>query len=296
MKLGIFLASVATKFGIDTTSPEFAEVLASGTEIPDNIANLYVNNNGLMTLEAAKNNPLLKNHFTATVLNPIDSNLDALMTEFELPDEIKAELKGNPNTYQRVPAVVRKIQELIIQRAGASGKAKDDLTNQINALQQKLATSETAMQTTLAQKEEAHMNEMKDLLLDAIISGKKLNTSAFPAETIKMIARKFVDDALVNKGVKIKNVNRTLQLKQAAEEALDYYENNAPVSVDSFVEQVLANNKLLAVTDQSTATGTMGFPPQLPNTRTSPSVPLAGMSTKLDRAMADYNSQGARVV
>jgi len=294
MTIGAFLGAILPKLGIDTASANLAEVLALGLDIPDNMAVPLVTQITavpLLTMEAAQNNQQLKNKFKAEALNAVDVTLGSLMTEYQLADDVVSEINGTGNTYQKIPALVKKIHALEVAKSAATSKEKPELTNQINALNQRLADIQASTATTIAQKDQQHLDEMSDMLLLNTIRSKNLNTSVFPLETVVSFAEQLVKQELQKKGVKIKNVNRTLQLKQAAEEALDYYDtNNSLVTVDALVDQVLANNKLIAVTSQAQvpAPGNNGQQPIIP-TQQNQNAPRVGMSSKLDAALADFH-------
>lgn len=294
MTIGAFIGAILPKLGIDTTSADLAEVLALGLDIPDAMAVPLVSRITavpLLTMEAARNNQELKNRFKAEALNGVDSTLSSLMTEFQLSEDIVNEINGTGNTFQKIPALVKKIQALENAKSTAASKDKPELTNQINALNQKLAELQASNATTLAQKEQQHLDEMTELLLENTIRSKNLNTSVFPIDTVATLARLKVNEELAKRGVKIKNVNRTLQLKQAAEEALDYFENNVPVTVDALVEQVLANNKLIAVSTTGQPAAPVNTTGQPPITTPQPvNNPRMGMASKLDAALVDFNT------
>lgn len=295
MTIGAFLGAILPKLGIDTSAANLADVLALGLDIPDNMAVPLVTQITavpLLTMEAAQNNQQLKNRFKAEALNAIDGTLATLMSEYQLPDDVVSEINGTGNTYQKIPALVKKIQALEVAKSAAASKDKPELTNQINALNQRLADIQASTATTIAEKDQQHLSEMTDMLLLNTIRSKNLNTSVFPLETVVSFAKQLVETEVQKKGVKIKNVNRTLHLKQAAEEALDYYDsNNVLVTVDALVDQVLANNKLIAVTSpaQVPAPGIIGQQQPIIPTQQIQNIPRTGMSSKLDAALADFH-------
>lgn len=289
MKLSDFIAAMALKFNIDTSNPAFADILSSAVDVPDSVATMFVSNNSLMTAEAAKNNSALKMHFRAAALGPLDRSVEDVMAELELPEEIRAEIKGNNNTYEKIPALMRKIKEYEAQKSTASGKDKTDLTTKINELNQKVAEAVNTSNSALAERDKVHAEEIKDLILNSKIASRKLDTSRFDMDLMLSLARQKVDSELVKKGAKIVNQNRTLVLKQVQDDGLDYYENSQPMDIDTLIDQVLANNKLLAVTGQPPAPGAnpLGFPP-LPPVPGQPRIVHTGMQSKLDIAMNDY--------
>lgn len=291
VKLGTFIYNLATKLGVDTTSPEFIELQSAALEVPDNVASSFQNLT-LLTEESAKNNPKLKSYFTAQALNGSDARINSSMEELGFPEDFRNEIVGVHNTYDRISLLAKKAAELGNQKAAATGKEKESVANQYNAAMQELANQKKLYEQQMVTKELEYADKMKTHILRGKLTSRKLDTSRFDLETMSDIAFNQLQKELATKGIKIKNENDVLKLKQAQDDALDYYENNQPYSVDQLIDSVLANNKLLAVNDQPTAAGNNGamqnYNPATtpPNGKTAQ--PLTGMRSKLDKMAADY--------
>lgn len=302
VKLGTFLTNLAQKFGgVDTTSPEFIELLSANLDIPDGIAGSFMNAN-ILTEESARNNPKLKTHFTALALNGGDARITAAMDELAFSEDARSEILSAQSTFDRIGLLARKAAEIGKQKVDATGKEKESLTTQYNALQQQIATLKQDYEGKLTAKDTEFTSKITDYILRNKMSTRKLDTTRFDGETMSTIAFNFLTKALQEKGIKIKNENDVLKLKQAQEESLDYYFNNQPYTIDMLIDEVLANNKLLAVTDPNTPPpGNNGFqqnytPPANGAQQPGQPKPLNGMISTLDKALADYNMGSGAVV
>lgn len=291
MKIGAFLTKLAAKTGVDITAPEFAEFLSSAIELPDAMASAF-DSARIYTPESARNDHELKNMFFAQALNGVDTRISTLLDEYQLPDELRTTITGEPKTIEKIPAFIKAIKALESQKVGATAGEKANLQQQINALQAAKATEIQALRDEFSTTESGYRQRIQKMHIDRLISGKKLDTSKFDDETMLELAQSLLGKNLAQKGAKIVDINDTFVLKRAADESLDYYENNQAVTLDSFIDQVLAANKLLAVNDPAPAPGNSQhgqrqLPPSPTPTPNGQPQPTSNFQSKLDRAKAD---------
>src|SRR3990167_981894 len=118
--LGEYLTELAKKAGIDIEDAKLKEVVTkvATQEIDDSIVTKL--NASYMTTEAAKQNPDIKKHFTASVLNGLDTELDSILSDSEFSDDLRAQIKAEKSSYKRVPMLVKAVKELEAAKAGAS--------------------------------------------------------------------------------------------------------------------------------------------------------------------------------
>ncbi len=215
------------------------------------------------------------------------------MNELGLPDEVRTEILGQQSTFDRISLYGRKIKELSAQKETATGQERTQLATQINTLQGKITELTQQAQTQTAALKQAHATEMADLILSGKISSRKLDTTAYPLEVMSGIARNFIDQALTERGIKISNQERKLLLKQSANPDLDYFHNGQAYTIDQLIDEVLAKNKLITVTDPAPLNpGSNGnsqryTPPVQQNGNNNTVQPLNGMLGKLDKIAAD---------
>lgn len=248
MLFGDFLNTMAAKLG-EQQNPHLVSLLANNqltqAEIHDDLANLL--NTGLMSLDGAKNNSDVQNHFKPIILKGIDERLDAIAKQFGFESELAAE----KSTYKRAEIIASKMQSLIDAEKNKNGKPSEkenQLNQQLQQLQAQLQTAIAAKDSEIAQLKQAHESQLLSMLIDAELGDKPYANDSIPRNVNIMTARNLVDAMLKEKGVIAINDNGTLRLKQAANPTLDYMDEGfKPVSFSSFADKVLADSKMLRV-------------------------------------------------
>ena len=248
MLIGEFLNTMAAKLGAQQ-NPHLVSLLANNqltqAEIHDDLANLL--NTGLMSLDGAKNNSDVQNHFKPIILKGVDERLDAIAKQFGFETELAAE----KSTYKRAEIIASKMQSLIDAEKNKNGQPSEkenQLNQQLQQLQSQLQTAIAAKDGEIAQLKQAHESQLLSMLIDAELGDKPYANDAIPRNVNVMTARNLVDAMLKEKGVVAINDNGTLRLKQAANPTLDYMDEGfKPVSYSSFADKVLADSKMLRV-------------------------------------------------
>lgn len=248
MLIGEFLNTMAAKLGAQQ-NPHLVSLLANNqltqAEIHDDLANLL--NTGLMSLDGAKNNSDVQNHFKPIILKGVDERLDAIAKQFGFETELAAE----KSTYKRAEIIASKMQALIDAEKNKNGQPSEkenQLNQQLQQLQSQLQTAIAAKDSEIAQLKQAHESQLLSMLIDAELGDKPYANDAIPRNVNVMTARNLVDAMLKEKGIVAINDNGTLRLKQAANPTLDYMDEGfKPVSYSSFADKVLADSKMLRV-------------------------------------------------
>lgn len=283
MKFGDFLNNLAKKAGKEN-DPALVAILSSSElanrEIDDEFAN-HVDNN-LMSLDGAKNNASLLNHFKPIVLKALDDQYAILSEELGIADVVGAE----KSTYKKLDLLKSKYSSMITELKEKKGKGNDNeaqLTEQIKQLQGQLSKLTEQSKTELDGLKNAHSNEMNDMLVKFALTGKKYAMKDVPVDVNVLTAKNLLQAELKKASAVIVNDNGVLKLKQESNPTLDYYDStHKNISFDDFTNQVLANNKLLEVSG-----GGKDNPPatQPPTPTTIPGGQQNNMS-KFNEAMA----------
>ena len=262
VKIGTLLNNLAKKANFNTDTPEFADLLSANLEIPDDLNEAL--NSKLLTEESAKNNPALKKHFRSSILDGVDKNIVSLFEEFKFDDTARQEILGVENTYERVTALAKKVQTLEAQKQAAGSTDKAQLQQTINQLNQEKAQLIKQYDDQIKQIRQDAQNEITNTLFRNSLAEVDLAEDQFDRETMLDLAEKRINKALTTKGAKVVNKNGVLQLVQASDEALDYYENNKLVSYREFRDSELAAAKIMKVNKPAGPAGTQpinGIPP-----------------------------------
>ena len=288
MLIGEFLNTMAAKLGAQQ-NPHLVSLLANNqlaqAEIHDDLANLL--NTGLMSLDGAKSNSDVQNHFKPIILKGVDERLDAIAKQFGFETELAAE----KSTYKRAEIIASKMQSLIDAEKNKNGQPSEkenQLNQQLQQLQSQLQTAIAAKDGEIAQLKQAHESQLLSMLIDAELGDKPYANDAIPRNVNVMTARNLVDAMLKEKGVVAINDNGTLRLKQAANPTLDYMDEGfKPVSYSSFADKVLADSKMLRVN-----TAGKQQPTQQPNQKiidtqpTTPQIPQS-FAASIGNSIAD---------
>lgn len=290
MKLGDFLNSLAIKAGINPAEKALVDFLSR-----QDIANIDVSNElassidaNLMTLDGAKNNPTIKSHFFASALNGIDTEILNALPEFGFGDDIITEFKNEKNTNGKLRNLVTKLKEAQKNHAAADNSVdKKKYAEEITALNGKISKLSDDHKAEINSIKNQHAQEIKDMLLTNMLVGKNYANKELPAEVNSTVARTLVNNALQTKGAKLINVNGKLMLKRSDDESLEYMENHKPITPESFIDSVLADNKLLAVSGHATPKT-----PVTPDKKTVPSGSNFGQQIdQLNETINQFNEQ-----
>jgi predicted peroxiredoxin len=281
MTLGDLLNTLASKIG-KQNEQGLIDVLSrsevSQITIPDSIANAL--SSELLSLDGAKNNAAVKSHFRAEALNAVDKEITNLVNEFGFDDEV---FKTEKDTYAKIRALNPKIKTLLETKPDDNNAAaKAELQKQVVELNNKMAQLINDHKSETGKLKQDHEQQFLDWQVTNMLRNFNYANKDIPQDVNLELARTLLNKSLSERGVKIMNDKGALKLRQANDEALEYFdEAHKPVSAVDFVSKILADSKLLAVTD-----------PPKGGTKFVPAVPQQGnnnnqMNTaKFDTAMA----------
>jgi hypothetical protein len=291
VKIGTLLTNLAKKAGYD---PNLIAVPAEAFDVPDELVAAL--DAKLLTEESAKNNPALKNYFRSQALDAIDQNIVALLDEFEFDEASANEITGIKNTYERLPALAKKIRDLEAQKAAAGKGDKAALQEQINRLNQEKAQLIADKDKEIQAMRGEAQTEITNFMFRNAITSVDLVTDQFDKETMLELAEQRIRKELQAQGAKAINKDGVLTLVQASDEALNFYKDNKAVTFNDFIDGVLANAKILKVTKTTTAgaTGTQATNGNTSQTTTTQAAPVNNaLLSKIDQAKAAYAKTGS---
>ncbi len=264
MKLGDFLNTLAQKIGAQN-NPALINILSkaelANTDLEDDFANLI--NGGLMSLDAAKNNAQLRNHFYGLALNGVDSELMNIASELGLEENFINQLKGDKDTYNKLRGLKDKMIELKNKKSGEGDSGKRaEYQKQIDDLNKTVASLKEANANDISGLKSQHDAEITDLLIHSSLMSKNYANKELKPEINAITAKALVDMELAKRGAIVVRDGRDIVLKQKSNPELDYYENNVKVGYDDFVTKTLTNSKLLAVSNGKEPTPQQRVPQQ----------------------------------
>lgn len=267
MKLGDFLNNQAAKVGLQN-DPALIAILSNSEiankDIDDTIAKAMDQN--LMSLESAKNNFGLKNHYSATILNAVDARL---LDGLDLDEETLNAIQSEKSSYNKID-LVKSALKTQIERLRDSANDTDNKTKkaeiekQIKALNDELSNAKQLHEKTVKELQSKHEEEIKDFIFMNHLAGKPYANKDWTTEDNTAFAKTLIQNALKEKGIVVVKDGNNLKLKQADSPELDYYQDNKQISFSDFTDQVLASKKMLAVNNSGNTPNTHQPPTQIP--------------------------------
>ena len=287
MKLGDFLNTMAQKGKIEldfgTLSNKKLDEL-NMIEIDDTVAGQF--DSSLMSLDGAKNNPEVLNHFKPIILKAVDNKYAILAEKYGLGDDFTNE----KNTYKKADLLEAKIDAKLAEleaQKGKGGNAEKEqlLAKQLGDLQTQLSTltenSKKEVETVRGQYE----NEITEMHVKNLLAGKKFATKDLPIEVNTQMARLLIDKQLKEKGAMLVRKDGELKLVQAALPEMDFYMDNKPVSFSDFTNKILADNKMLEVSQPAT------HPQQTPTTVQTGNINTAKFEAQMQQSLASIQTK-----
>lgn len=257
--LSEIIQSVATKAGIPADSAELKAIVTNAevmkVTVPDALATSF--DSGIHSLESAESSLRTKLH--AEAYNGVDAAIYELAkTEYGLDDEAIKPLKETKKTNERIKLLAGKVAELVEKKAGAAAPDKAKITEQINALNQKIADITKSHNDALAQKELEHLNEITSMVQDRSLSSHQFAMDV-PVDVNITTAKQFLQKSFAKDGVKAVYDKATGTMKLVKEDGTDFFNSkNEKVSYSDYEKTVLAENKLLKVADPAAGKGGQG--------------------------------------
>jgi hypothetical protein len=247
--LGEFINSALQKAGIAADNEYLKRVLQNPEltkeTVPDEIVSQF--NSTLLTLDQAKTNYDLKNHFYGAALAPVEKELQNLATAYEFSEEDLAELNGIKSTFSKIPALKAKLDNAIAKKAAAAGGDKGKHAEEIVRLNAEIAAAKAEMSNATQRISSEYEGKFVDMALNNFMSQYSF-TDAIPKDVAAMTARNIFEQTVNSKRAKYKLVNNELTLVNADDESLPFMQENQPVQFKAFVDKIVADNKLLKTT------------------------------------------------
>lgn len=249
MNLGDFLNNMAAKAGMQN-DPALVDLLSSSELANTNIADEFANalDSSLMSLEGAKNNRDLLNHYKPIILKAADEKFAILAEKYGIVNE----MQGEQSTYKKIDILENRLAAKMAELESKAGKGAQSeetakLVKQIEALQKQIIEVQTAKETELAQLRDQHNKQQLDMLVNIELNGKRYANQDL-GDTNITIGRALVEKALKEQNAVLVNEGGVLKLKQADNPQLDYVDSGfKPVTFGDFTNRVLAEKHLLEV-------------------------------------------------
>lgn len=247
MKLSESLKSLATLSGIKEDDANLVKLLAATNTIDVDDTLAATLGTSLLTMDAAKNNPTLKSHFTGQALSTLDSKIDAQLVKFGLSEEEIAEIKGIKSSYERV----EKLTELVAKNTESKSGNNKTVSEKAQA---KLETEKAELIKQLGLKETEYKDSLtgfkKDFMLNNLLAGMQYTLPDELGASEKTAMVKSILTSKMNELGVVFDLDNDKLIPKTKENTI-YYKNNQPISTEDFVKQILTEKKLVKVADAS---------------------------------------------
>ena len=249
MNLGDFLNTLAAKSGMQN-DPALVDLLSNSELANHHISDEFANalDTSLMSLEGAKNNRDLLNHYKPIILKAADEKFAILAEKYGIVNE----MQGEQSTYKKIDILENRLAAKMAELENKAGKGAQSeetarLVKQIENLQKQIIEVQTAKDTELAQLRDQHTKQQLDMLVNIELNGKRYANQDL-GDTNITIGRALVEKALKEQNAVLVNDGGVLKLKQAENPQLDYVDSGfKPVTFGDFTNRVLAEKHLLEV-------------------------------------------------
>jgi hypothetical protein len=263
MKLKDFLTALGKKSNADLTKADFADILKSDVDIPQELADTI--ERALMNEEAAKNNAKIKAAVKAEVYNGIDSDIDTLLEELGVDETVGKSVKEQKKTVDKLKSLATHYKAEA-EKASKKGNTADAeaLRTQVTELNNRIKGMQTDSQKTIDQLKADNENNLTDYEVQALLATKQyaLPDQMKPTEKVRT-AHGILKDELAAKGLKLVRENGSVILRKIdGTEAFD--DKNNKMELTSFADGALAQRGLLKQSDPNKPEGNDPPPPKVP--------------------------------
>jgi hypothetical protein len=287
MKLGDFLNTLARKCNIEN-DPHLVSFLSNAENANREIADEFVNSidTNLMSLEGAKNNPAVLNHYKPIILKAVDDKFAVIAEKYGFSED----LLNEKSSYKKFDILESRIEKKIAEIEAKQGKTGDKekeakLTEQLNELTGKLQQITQQKETELKAVETRYEGEITEMHVKNLLASKKYATKDLPSDVNISVARHLLDSQLKAQGAMLVRKDGELRLVQAANPDMDFVDTGfKKVSFADFTNKVLAENKLLDVSTGEPAKPAQQHQQQ-PIIPTQPNVNTSKFDAAAQRAM-----------
>ncbi len=288
--LGDFINNLAKQAGIPADDKQLIDVLSSDavrtTTIPDDLAGNI--NKAFYTLDAARNNDTLKDHYYALFAKGGEAHLRRLSDEMGWDSATVDAIMAEKNLMGKYAKAV----ETVKATAAKTAKPAKEVEEQISKLHADLKSAQEAAKNAVEQERTAWVNRLQSQAINGTLASFDYGLD-LPKEIAIDTANALLNRKLAEAKYKVGYDPETNSISLLTEAGMLAYENNTPVDFKGFASRILADNKLLKVA--APAGGPPQHKPAAPgwNPATTPAPPANGKPAPDMSAIAEANRKAA---
>jgi hypothetical protein len=257
--LGQLISHLATKAGVSKDDQNLINVLSNAELSKVNVHSDLINalDNNLLSIDVAKDNhPEISKVYKAQALNAFDKNLETAISDAGFTEDEVTELKGIKNTYGRFEKVVAMLKE---KKAATPNKEdKSALQKQVDELIANMKKLEEGKDAEIARLKAQNAIDKVSYEVRDLLRGKKTIYDNLPAATRAASLSVLIENALKEKDAELVFDDKGAFTIQKKDGSAYLGANHSRYTPESFIDEILANNKVIAVNPQN--------PPKNPDT------------------------------
>jgi RNase H-fold protein (predicted Holliday junction resolvase) len=271
MNAGEFISKMAAMAGMNAQDPALVDLLSSSDfanyKISDDVATKITSS--LMTMDAARNNEKLRDHFYAEYHDNLDKNLNNLIEKYQFDTEVVEAVKSESKTRDKYNRLIDKMNELQNKKANAVSKStKVEVEQEIQTLNNQIKDLQTKLQNAPAERDQFWSERLKTKAIQSMLSGYQYaGEKDIPKDVLIETAQILLNKKLNENKIRIEYNSDQDIVSLKTESGLDFYKYNSPVSFKSFTDAVLSESKMLQIPGAS-APQQSAAQPKLPTSQT----------------------------
>lgn len=263
--IGELIHKLATKAGIDPTNEQLMSVLTkaelANAPIPESLSTSILSyTDKLLTEDSAKNNDTLKNHYFALYAKGNEAKMKALLDENGLSD-LYEDIVSEKGQGTKIEKLVNAIKDAESKKASAKGGDKKEYEQMITDLNNQLKTVKDSIPSIASERDNYWKTRVQNTEMNRMLSTYQYGID-LPSEVILQTANALVSRKLQEQKLKVDFNPDTNNFSLKTESDMEYFKDNTPVPFKSFVDSVLAENKMLKIAGSASATGGSTKPAQ----------------------------------
>ena len=292
--LGDFINNLAKQAGIPADDKQLIDVLSSDavrtTTIPDDLAGNI--NKAFYTLDAARNNDTLKDHYYALFAKGGEAHLRRLSDEMGWDSATVDAIMAEKNLMGKYAKAV----ETVKATAAKTAKPAKEVEEQISKLHADLKAAQEAAKSAVEQERSTWVNRLQSQAINGTLASFDYGLD-LPKEIAIDTANALLNRKLAEAKYKVGYDPETNSISLLTEAGMLAYENNTPVDFKGFASRVLADNKLLKVAAPASgtpqpkpaATGWNQAPMPAPTTNGKPAPDMSAIAEANRKAAESFS-------
>lgn len=251
MKVGVLFASMLEKIGLDPADEKYKDVLSVGVEVDHETEKAL---NGLLSIDAAKNNPELKKYYYANAYDGLERDLIKRAENIGDADFLER-IKSEKSTGKKQGLLLDKMEELRGSANNSGDKETEKaLKEQIKTLNADLSKYKDGYihKDELTKKEQEFETERLNSIIESTFAGQKW-TEAIAPNFRSVVGKSALNEKLSELGASIVRDGNTVKLVQASNPEMDYFDaSSKSIKFEQLVNELMTTNKFIAVSKPGT--------------------------------------------